>query len=65
MFLNIGDYETATRVINTYVGAWLHKQNPPALEELAPDASPCLKQVIHAQNSIGLEQWFYTQVAIL
>jgi hypothetical protein len=42
----MGTNTTTIRVIITHLSAWLNKQNQPTMEEIAPDASVHLKEVL-------------------
>jgi hypothetical protein len=47
-----------------YLNAWLSQIEPPAIHEIAPDASDTLIRAIEHQTIIGWEQWIYGRLSI-
>jgi hypothetical protein len=47
-----------------YLNAWLCNITPPALAEIASDASDTLIKAIEHQNTIGWDQWTYGRLSI-
>jgi hypothetical protein len=59
-----GTNTTTIRCIMFYLNAWLCNINPPAITEIAPDASNNLIKAIEHQNAIGWDQWVYGRISI-
>jgi hypothetical protein len=56
---NLRTNETTTRVILSYLGAWLDNKQPPEIEQIAPEASVYLTQAISEQTEIGWNHFLY------